>query len=763
MKWLLVLGFLGLGCAKSSSVFCDDGRVCPEGLLCADSVAQCVTEEQKTICQTMGATTGDPCASGDVVGRCAGDLDGAPCTTCVCIAYQCGDGVVSGSEDCDTDNFAGKGTCSLHGFYDGSTVSCTNSCTFNLSGCSRRCGDGHLDSDVGELCDGAPPFGSCVDFGFDAGSPNCQTGGCSPNFESCVQFAWRPVVDTSDVSINDGYGGVLVGFVGSKDDATAVAFLFDGIGWARHDTGRTIDNAHIWASNATDIYVVGETASGAPGMPGRLTHYNGTQWDDQQFAAKLDYVWGASATEVFVFSGDQVYRGSGTTWTAQTVAGLTGAISVWGSSASNVYMISSDRILRRFDGNAWSTVTVPGSATLFMVDGNAANDVVVADNGAGAFRWDGNAWTNILPGGHSQRVDYAGPGDLYVLGTPTSTSAAILHRDAQAKWAQVNVGSALTVAAGIGVFDVAGGTIRRYGGSVWQSALFTNTTNPAARPMSFALRSDDFIAQTAGAAVPGRFDFVTQMNLGMSGATVNFAAVAQIGANVYAAANPAVSTTQLYMLTGTTWATVGPTSTTSVSSMLGGTDADHIFVTNGASAGIRRFSTTGNNWTTEAGINNAYDRIACAGSACVATGYDTNTSTQNVAVWNGTAWTESTVAEEIFGLAASSATDFWAVNRAKQLGHFDGTSWTWTNVPSTTGFVTSVAAMSPTDVYIGGKNGFLTHFDGTRWARITSSTSADIMHIAVTPLGLVLLLEDLNVNGNFYHYVYRLVRTYAWP
>lgn len=56
------------------------------------------------------------------------------------IVPGCGDGVVSGGEQCDGSNLGG-GSCTLQGFTGGS-LSCTTSCTFNTSMCTSGSGSG---------------------------------------------------------------------------------------------------------------------------------------------------------------------------------------------------------------------------------------------------------------------------------------------------------------------------------------------------------------------------------------------------------------------------------------------------------------------------------------------------------------------------------------------------------------------------------------------------------------------------------------------
>ena len=78
--------------------------------------------------------------------------------------------------------------------YTGS-LTCTAGCTIDASACAETCGDGIIQADHGELCDGAPPVGgSCVEYGFDDGILGCSKQ-CVPDFQDdCVSYAWEMIM-----------------------------------------------------------------------------------------------------------------------------------------------------------------------------------------------------------------------------------------------------------------------------------------------------------------------------------------------------------------------------------------------------------------------------------------------------------------------------------------------------------------------------------------------------------------------------------------
>jgi len=116
--------------------------------------------------------------------RCNADCtyDTSECTG----GAECGDGVVQGGEECDGSNLAGKTCQTLGEGFEGGTLGCSTSCTYDTSECtaSAECGNEVIES--GEMCDGENYGGiTCVSLGYAGGqlqcSSDCQldTSGCS--------------------------------------------------------------------------------------------------------------------------------------------------------------------------------------------------------------------------------------------------------------------------------------------------------------------------------------------------------------------------------------------------------------------------------------------------------------------------------------------------------------------------------------------------------------------------------------------------------
>jgi hypothetical protein len=92
----------------------------------------------------------------------------------------CGNGFIDGTEQCDGSDLGGA-TCSGQGF-DGGTLSCTSSCTFDTSDCAQ-CGNGVREGS--EACDGSDFGGaSCGDFDCGGGFLSC-TSSCELDSSTC--------------------------------------------------------------------------------------------------------------------------------------------------------------------------------------------------------------------------------------------------------------------------------------------------------------------------------------------------------------------------------------------------------------------------------------------------------------------------------------------------------------------------------------------------------------------------------------------------
>lgn len=138
---------------------CGDGNV-TSGEECDDSNLNGAT------CSNLGLGQGTLACNND---SCTFDKSG-----CEADADVCGDGVVSGTEQCEADNLAGKSCTSLG--YQGGTLACLNgTCMFDTTGCKSGpdCGDGLITG--AEQCENGNLDGAtCISLGYQTGMLTCS-------------------------------------------------------------------------------------------------------------------------------------------------------------------------------------------------------------------------------------------------------------------------------------------------------------------------------------------------------------------------------------------------------------------------------------------------------------------------------------------------------------------------------------------------------------------------------------------------------------
>lgn len=161
-------------CVTSSAAHCANDLVCPSGTSCSPS--------------------GIGCIDSDLVDACHGGADGLTCSvaglppgTClggICQASRCGDGRLTGAEECDGSNLNHK-TCQSLGFYEADGLRCGADCHFDTAQCVGRCGDGIKNGS--EQCDGKDVgTATCLTQGFYAAPGLACKADCTLDTAACT-------------------------------------------------------------------------------------------------------------------------------------------------------------------------------------------------------------------------------------------------------------------------------------------------------------------------------------------------------------------------------------------------------------------------------------------------------------------------------------------------------------------------------------------------------------------------------------------------
>ena len=462
-------------CTRSQEVLCGDGRICPPGNTCDDTNHRCISPDQMAACS--GHTAGAMCEFAGVTGTCQ---DGT------CQPLLCGDGVISGQEECDGADLGGA-DCTTAGFYDPAGLACTTFCTFDTQSCKGFCGDKVVNGH--ELCDGPPPAGTCVDNGFDAGPLRCSSS-CGASFERCARFGWNGT--PLDLALALGIAATSSNDVWVVGDAGR-AWHFDGGTWTERDVGLSEALLGIGESAANDVWAVSAH---------HAFHWDGTAWTTRADVPSATYatVWAASGVADIATSDHGVLGWNGSTW--QALGTFTGGAirAISGTSASDVWAGTASSGIWHWDGSSWRAmlaglvngVTALAPDDVWAIGLDASFQPFVA-------HWDGASWTShtdVAFRGQLGMVFASGPDDVWV-----NAAAELFHFDGTS-FTSVTLGIVSGWSGGVelspgNIFAITfDGAIYRFRGQTW----FTNDTGDAALAVGFArLGPDDiFLADRNG-------------------------------------------------------------------------------------------------------------------------------------------------------------------------------------------------------------------------------------------------------------------------
>ena len=160
-------------CVTSDAHRCNENLVCPTGMSCSPSGQSCIDSDLLDSCR--GRKDGESCA-----------VAGFPPATCLggmCQAARCGDGKITGAEECDGDLLNGR-DCQTFGYYESAGLRCSASCRYDASQCTGRCGDGVKNGR--EECDGKDLGGAtCFTAGFYKAAGLACGADCKLDIKGC--------------------------------------------------------------------------------------------------------------------------------------------------------------------------------------------------------------------------------------------------------------------------------------------------------------------------------------------------------------------------------------------------------------------------------------------------------------------------------------------------------------------------------------------------------------------------------------------------
>jgi hypothetical protein len=695
VKAWLVLSIVATGCLESPIVRCADGRICAAGYVCDELHDTCVLGEQLVAC--AGLAEDEPCAiAGEMVGVCQ---DG------VCLHTRCGDGVVSGVEDCEGDDLRGVTDCRDLGFHDSGPVTCNARCQYETA-CTRRCGDGVVDpeeqcdvasgtrtadcrergfydaGDVtckacfedtssctgrcgdgilngGEQCDGGESLTTCLELGFEAGRIACAN--CAADFTACKDIGWVPIGGGTTTTWR-GLSSPLAGqVVASGANGSVIRLDRDGDATSSPIPGGGLVTA-VWASGASAMHAVDEQP--------RIWSFDGA-WSPQATTAPMFGMTNGWA----VGDNRHVYQFGGTSW-ARVHDGAAGSGTLYAvsSTGADTFAVGTNGLVLRRNGGAWTAETTSTAALLAGVWGTG-NDVFAVGTGGTILRrnatWQAmsSGTTASLTGVWGRAAD-----DVYV----TGGAGTLLHYDG-ASWWRLTTGTQSTLYAvhgNAGEAFAAGdnGVVLRHGGASW------------AMPTTLGGYGYDAVSIGPG----GEIVFTSQCAIRRRGASgwddlghpchpsdARYEAVWAGPGGVIVAVEFAGTT---HRFDGQTW-TIDPKLSAGAFGVadVWGTAADNVYVV--SFDGVRHF--------------------------------------------DGQAWSQTSAMALYFGIHGTSASDIFAVGTEVQ--HFDGTAWTVMEGP--TEVLNDVFAVAPNDVWAVGENGYITHYDGATWTTVPSGTTRRLLAV----------------------------------
>lgn len=738
---LIALAVSVEACIDSATTRCENGVVCPAGSTCNASLG-CVLDAQLEACRDHGEN--DECTYGDVAdARC---IEGA------CVARSCGDGIVSGSEQCDGAISPSLASCEAHGFYvGGAVVTCTRGCAFDVSMCSGYCGDAILNGS--EACDPGLPVTNgddqlggktCKDFGFYAEYGLGCSSACTFVTDGCMHTCGDGVLDLGEDCDDAGTASTLddvfagdcrsQGFYSATtircksncryDTSSCQGYCGDGILNGSEDCddhNTATPNDDVFAGNCLDLgFYNATTIKCSPSCnydDSSCTGYCGDRTIDASHAEQcesgpppgegcIDYGFESGGLGCLRGCGPDFSKCSHP-WTSTDIGVTSTIYDVWGSSSTNVIAVGAFGVIRRWNGAFWSAMASGTTQYFLAVWGSSASDVFAVGNAGEIRHYNGTSWS-AMPSASTTLYDVwgTGPSDVFAVGG----GGLIVHYNGSS-WSPMASGVSVNLYSVWGsspadVFAVGGaGTILHYNGSTWS----TMTSNTSAELWGVWGSGNNDVFAVGGGTVTHYNGSVWATQA--TGVSTNFRGVWGSGPNdVFAIADgPSIH------WDGIAWTKLPDAAQIRGQLAAWGTGPADIWVVGGGAS----------HWDGSSWFNMANTADYSVQSVWGAAFNDVFAVGVFGAIqrWNGTRWTAMTsnTGSNLTSVSGSSASDVFAVGTFGGLVHWNGSSWTPQSV--TGEHLYGVWVRNATDAFTVGDHGVIFRWNGSAWSSMTSGTA----------------------------------------
>jgi len=141
---------------------------------------------------------------------------------------------------------------------------------------------------------------------------------------------------------------------------------FWGTGSTGMVSGTTKDLKSVWGSGRSDIFAAGEA--------GTIIHYDGAKWGGMTSGTTgdLEYVWGLGPSMVYAVGKLGVFKYNGILWAQMRSTNMYG---IWGTGPSDLYTVGYNNGIYYYDGKAWSDQDSGNSWRLYAIWGSSSSDV----------------------------------------------------------------------------------------------------------------------------------------------------------------------------------------------------------------------------------------------------------------------------------------------------------------------------------------------------------------------------------------------------